>query len=122
MLKKLDKDDAHKGDLKEIGEMVKRIDEVIALYLGKVDKRQGITRNPEMTVMRRIGLARGYAGSRPNGVTATENRLIQQAKDQLKSALDTTNTFFTEEWTPFQSKLEALDIKPFKEIKSFEMN
>ena len=122
MLKKVDKDDAHKDDLKSIGKMVKRIDEVIALYLGKVDKRQGITRNPEMTVMRRIGLARGYAGSRPNGLTATENTLIQQAKDQLQSALDTTNTFFTDEWTPFQSTLEALDVKPFKEIKSFKMN
>ncbi|WP_089371683.1 WD40/YVTN/BNR-like repeat-containing protein [Dokdonia pacifica] len=122
MLKKLDKDDAHKEDLKEIGKMVKRIDEVIALYLGKEDKRQGITRNPEMTVMRRIGLARGYAGSRPNGLTATENLLIQQAKDQLQEALETTNTFFTDEWTPFQTKLEGLDVKPFKEIKSFKMD
>ncbi len=122
MLKKLDKDDAHKEDLKEIGKMVKRIDEVIALYLGKEDKRQGITRNPEMTVMRRIGLARGYAGSRPNGLTATENLLIQQAKDQLQEALETTNTFFTDEWTPFQTKLEGLDVTPFKEIKSFKMD
>ena len=122
MLKKLDKDDAHKEDLKEIGKMVKRIDEVIALYLGKEDKRQGITRNPEMTVMRRIGLARGYTGSRPNGMTATENQLIQQAKDQLQEALETTNTFFTDEWTPFQTKLEGLDVAPFKEIKSFKMN
>ena len=121
VLKKLDKD-AHKEDLKTIGKMVKSIDKVIALYLGTVDKRQGITRNPEITAMQRIGLARRYAGSRPNGLTDTENLLIQQAKDELQSALDKTNTFFTDEWTPFQAKLEALDVKPFKEIKSFNMN
>ncbi len=122
MLKKLDKDDAHKDDLKSIGEMVKSIDKVIALYLGTVDKRQGITRNPEITVMQRIGLAGRYAGSRPNGLTDTENLLIQQAKDELQGALNKTNTFFTEEWTPFQTKLEALDVTPFKEIKRFNMN
>ena len=72
--------------------------------------------------MQRIGLARRYAGSRPNGLTDTENLLIQQAKDELQGALDKTNTFFTDEWTPFQAKLEALDVKPFKEIKRFNMN
>ena len=121
ILKKLDKD-THKEDIKSIGEMVKSIDKVIALYLGKVDKRQGITRNPEITVMQRIGLARRYAGNRPNGLTDTENVLIQQAKDELQSALDKTNTLFTEEWTPFQTELEALNVTPFKEIKSFKMN
>ncbi len=121
-LKKLDKDDTHKEDLKSIGTIVKSIDKVIALYLGKEDKRQGITRNPEITVMQRIGLARRYAGSRPDGLTTTENLLIQQAKDQLADALEKTNTFFTDEWKPFQTKLESLDVKPFKEIKQFKIN
>ena len=75
-----------------------------------------------MTVLRRIGLARQYAGSRPNGLTATETLLIQQAKNQLKKTLDTTNTFFTDQWLPFQVKLEGMDINPFKEIKKFSMN
>ena len=124
MIKKLDKEQqkSFKDDLKSIGDMTKEIDNVIALYLGKVDKRQGITRNPELTVMRSIGQARQYAGSRPNGLTSTETLLIQQAKDKLQSALDTTNTFYTEQWTPFQAKLEAMNINPFKEIKSFKMN
>jgi len=124
MIKKLDKEQqkSFKDDLKSIGDMTKEIDNVIALYLGKVDKRQGITRNPELTVMRSIGQARQYAGSRPNGLTSTETLLIQQAKDKLQSALDTTNTFYAEQWTPFQAKLEAMNINPFKEIKSFKLN
>ena len=121
MIKKLD-DDKYKDDLKEITKMTKRIDEVIALYIGKVDKRQGITRNPEVTVMNRIGVASRYAGSRPNGLTNTETTLIKQAKDELKEALTTTNTFFKEEWTPFESKLKEMDVNSFKEIKTFSID
>lgn len=111
-----------KDELKTINDMVKTIDEKIALYLGKVDKRQGITRNPEMTVMRRIGLARQYAGSRPNGLTATETRLIQQAEDELNEALDATNTFYEEEWKPFVFMASGLNLDPFKEVKTFSID
>ena len=76
-LSKLDKE-AHKEAIDQSKEIVKAIDEVIALYLGKVDERQGITRNPEVTIMQRIGLARQYATSRPAGTTSTETRLMTQ--------------------------------------------
>ncbi len=122
MIKKLDKKDIFKEELKSINDMTKRIDEVIALYIGKVDKRQGITRNPEITVMNRIGSARGYARSRPNGLTKTETTLIAHARNELNSALEKTNMFFKDEWMPFQAKLESLDINTFKEIKTFNLN
>ena len=122
MIKKLDDDKAYKEELKAIGDMTKRIDEVIALYIGKEDKRQGITRNPEVTVMNRIGTASGYARSRPNGMTSTETTLIAHALNELKSALDTTNTFFTNEWAPFETQLKAMNVNAFKEIKTFKIN
>ncbi len=122
MIKKLDDQDQYKEDLKEITKMTKRIDEVIALYIGKEDKRQGITRNPEVTVMNRIGTASRYARSRPNGLTSTETTLIKQAKDELKEAITTTNNFFKNEWTPFESKLKEIDVLGFKEIKTFTID
>jgi len=121
-IKKLDDDDTYKEEIKACGDIVKEIDNVIALYLGKEDNRQGIVRNPEVTAMQRLGTAGFYAGSRPNGVTTTETQLIQHAKDQLNAALDSTNTFFEEQWKSYQAKMEVLDLKPFKELKSFRLN
>ena len=117
-LKKKDKE-KYKDELKLGKDLIKKIDSLIALYIGKEDKRQGITRNPEVTVMRRIGTASGYAGSRPNGLTATEERLIRQAKDQFDSVIRETNEFFVTEWSQYKSKMEQMDLSPFKETKTF---
>ena len=118
-LKKKDKD-AYKDDIKEGKNLIKKIDSLVALYIGKEDKRQGITRNPEVTVMQRIGIANQYSGSRPNGMTATEDRLLQQAKDQFNDAIGDTNEFFVTEWAAYRSKMEEMDLSPFKETKTFD--
>ncbi len=122
--KKLRKEDKekYKEDLKVSKELIKKIDGLIALYLGKEDKRQGITRNPEITVMQRIGTARRYSGSRPNGITSTEELLIQQAKDALNEALEKTNAFFVTNWAEYRSKMELMELSPFKETKTFKTN
>jgi photosystem II stability/assembly factor-like uncharacterized protein len=120
-LQKKDKEQ-YKEQIKASKDIVKKIDNLIAMYLGKIDRRQGITRNPAPTVMRRIGVANQYSYSRPNGLTATERRLIQQAKDALDNALSKTNTFFNEDWKPYRTAVEGLDLSPFKEIKTFQAN
>ena len=103
-------------------EIIKKADSIIDIYVGKEDKRQGITRNPEVTVMQRLGTASYYTGSRQNGLTATEEQLIKQASDALKDALNTTNTFFTTEWKTYREKMEKLEVSPFKETKQFSMD
>ncbi|RLD28322.1 MAG: hypothetical protein DRI75_07015 [Bacteroidetes bacterium] len=120
-LAKLDKKQ-YKEQIKASKDIVKKIDKVIAIYLGKEDKRQGITRNPEVNVNQRIRNASFYAGSRPYGLTTTEKTLIKHAKDAVKEALDKTNTFFNEEWKPYQATMEELNTNPFKEIKSFKID
>ena len=117
-LKKLDKK-KFKDQIKASKNIIKKIDSTIAIYIGKEDKRQGITRNPEVTVMQRLGTAGWYSGSRQNGLTATENTLIKHAKNALSDALDKTNMFFTKDWKPYQENMEKLETSPFKEIKSF---
>ena len=62
----------HKENIKKAKDISKEIDGLIAMYLGTIDKRQGITRNPEVTVMQRIGTASSYVGSRKTGMTVTE--------------------------------------------------
>ena len=120
-MKTLDKD-KYKTQIKASKDISKAIDSVVAIYIGKEDKRQGITRNPETNVMQRIGNARGYVSSRKNGLTITEKNLIKFAEDDLKTALEKTNTFFSEKWKEYQTNINALDLSPFKETKKFSLN
>ncbi|WP_378172025.1 WD40/YVTN/BNR-like repeat-containing protein [Aquimarina sp. SS2-1] len=117
-LNKLDKK-KYKDQIKASKDIIKKIDSTVAIYLGKEDKRQGITRNPEVTVIQRLGTAGWYTGSRQNGLTRTERTLINQAKDALADALEKTNTFFTTDWKPYKETMEKLDTSPFKEVKTF---
>ena len=121
LLKKLDKK-KYKDEINASKDMIKNIDSIVDKFLGKEDKRQGITRNPEVTVMQRLGQARQYVGSRQNGITSTETTLINNAKNALETVLSEINTFFNDDWKPYQTKMEALQINPFKEIKSFKLD
>ena len=120
-LKKLDKE-KYKNEIKASKDIIKKIDDLIAIYLGKEDKRQGITRNPEVTISQRIGLANSYVRSRQNGLTATENTLIKHAKNALKDGLDKTNTFFNEDWKTYKNSIEKIELSPFKTTKSFKLD
>ncbi len=103
-----------KDQIKKSKSLIKKIDTIIAIYIGKEDKRQGITRNPEVNVSQRIGTASWYTGSRKNGITTTERTLIKQAKESLQEALKKTNLFFKEDWMLYQKEMEALKTSPFK--------
>lgn len=119
-LKELDKEE-FKEQIKSSKEISKKIDEVVAIYIGREDKRQGITRNPELNVMRRIGNAYQYVRSRKTGITETETRLIQFAEKDLMKALEKTNAFFANEWKTYRESMEVLAASPFKETKSFRL-
>ncbi len=119
-LKKEDKE-KYKEQIKASKDIIKKIDSVIALYLGKEDKRQGIIRNPEVTVTQRIGNANFYTGTRKTGLTSTEETLIKHAKTALEEALDKTNNFFDSNWKTYKDAMEKLEISPFKEIKKINI-
>ena len=120
-LSALDKE-KYKEEIKASTTISKEIDGLIAMYLGKIDKRQGITRNPEITVTQRIGAASGYVRSRKSGITKTEEDLIKYAKEELEKALDKTNSFFNDKWNPYKNKMGTLETSPFKETKMFKLN
>ena len=120
-LKEMD-EEKFKDQIKASKDIVKQIDSVVALYIGKVDKRQGITRNPEITVMQRIGNASYYAATRKNGITKTERDLIKYAQEELKEALNKTNSFFTDKWKAYRESIESLEVSPFKETEIFSLD
>mgnify|MGYP000188341492 CR=1 FL=1 len=88
----------YEHQIKLCEEITKKADSLIDLYLGKKDKRQGITKSSDISVMQRIGTANWYASSRPNGLTTTEKTLIDQSKIRLEEVLVTTNKFFELDW------------------------
>jgi photosystem II stability/assembly factor-like uncharacterized protein len=112
----------YKDQIDASKEIAKQIDTVMALYLGKEDKRQGITLDTTTTVMDRIYTAGGYVGSRKTGMTATETQLMRFAKQELEAALTKTNTFFTTKWNDYKSKMENLELSPFKEVETFSLD
>ncbi|WP_438973105.1 WD40/YVTN/BNR-like repeat-containing protein, partial [Polaribacter sp.] len=121
--------DVSKADKKKYKEaidaskdVIKRIEGLIALYLGKIDKRQGITRNPEITVNQRFGIASSYVRSRFGEQTATEKQLIEQFKTTFKAAVSETNTFFNNDWKMYKEKVKDIQISHFKEIKIYNAN
>ena len=117
-LSKLDKE-TYKEQIKASKEVVKSIDSLIDKYLGKIDKRQGITRNPEVTPLQRLGAARNYVYNSQTGITSTETTLIKHAKTDLNKLLGETNTFFNNDWKDYQNKMKQVQMNPFKETKTF---
>ena len=115
-LLKNNKSDDIKSLNNEIKEDIKKIDTIVALFLGKEDKRQGIVRNPESTVMTRLRTASTYVGSRKSGMTSTEKNLIEHAKNELKEALLKTNNYFSNNWPLIKEKISSKNVSQFKEI------
>ena len=112
----------HKDAIDLSTEISETIENLISLYIGKEDKRQGITRNPEVTVLNRIRTASWYGGSRPDGITQTEITLLKHAQDQLNDALDKTNAFFEKDWLAYKDAMTDVKTKPFKDTKIFSKN
>ena len=120
-LTKLDKE-KYKEDIKSSKTIVKSINRLLDKYLGKVDKRQGITRSPEVTPLLRLRTASGYINGSQNGLTTTETTLIKQAEDALDTLFSETNDFFEKDWKSYKANMTAIKTNPFKEIKTFKLN
>ena len=112
---------AYKATIDKCKDASKEITQLIDLFLGKEDKRQGIVRNPEQTVMTRISTARRYVYSRPNGITTTEEVLMQHASTATKDAVEQVNDFYKNNWEALQKEVEAIELSAFKTVKYFEI-
>jgi hypothetical protein len=111
--------DSYKDQIKTSKETVEAIDSLVDKYLGKVDKRQGITRNPEVTPLQRLRTAQGYVFSSQTGLTSTETTLIKHAKDALDKLFGETNNFFKTTWQAYQDQMKDIKTNPFKDTKTF---
>ena len=96
------------------------MDEMIGLFLGKIDNRQGITRSKQKNIQQEIYKAYSYISSRPNGNTTTENNLLMHVNNSLNIATEKVNLFFNEKWKDYKHQMDKLEYSEFKEIKQFK--
>ena len=94
--------------------IIESIDQLFELFFGKEDKRQGITSDPNVSVLDRLGTASYYVRTRQHGVTATEKTLINHVREDLQKALKKVNTFFEKDWEVYKSEIQSIDLSPFK--------
>ena len=114
LLKSQDKK-AFKEQIKTTDSIVKQIEKLQNKYFGTPDKRQGITRNPEVTVLNRVRSASGYIRSRQGAQTATEKQLYQQAETLAKQVNTEAQNFLNKEWKAFVSEMKLVTIDMFEE-------
>ncbi|KQC33444.1 hypothetical protein AAU57_09030 [Nonlabens sp. YIK11] len=109
MLKEKDKK-AYEEQIKTTDSIIKAIENEQAKYFGTIDKRQGITRNPEVTVTQRIGSARGYIDSRQGPQTKTESQLFEQAQQAANKAMTETQQWLDQTWEPYKNEMKNVQI------------
>ncbi len=119
-LKKKDKD-TYSNSIEQTESIIETIEDKFALFFGKVDERQGITSDPNVSVLERLGTASYYVSTRQNGLTSTEEILIKNAKNDLTNALEQVNSFFENDWKDYRSKIETIDLNPFKNIETIHI-
>ena len=114
LLKSQDKE-AYKEQIEATDSIVKQIEKLQNKYFGTPDDRQGITRNPEVTVMNRIGSARSYIGSRQGSQTKTEEQLYNQAATLAREVNAESKSFLEKEWAAFVAEMKQVTIDMFEE-------
>ena len=106
-------------EIKASNIIIKRIDSIIDKFIGKEDKRQGITNSSYVPISNRISTASWYSSSRPYGITETEIILIQQVKNKLEVVLKETNLFFEKDWENYKMEMNQINLSPFKKTQSY---
>ena len=112
--------EAHKDLIKLSDSISKSIGKLIDGVIGKEDKRQGITRNPDPTPMSFVFTARRYVGALQQMPGKTETDAVKNAHDKIKSAIDPIKEFYAKQWPEYRKKIEALNLSLFKDYEELK--
>jgi photosystem II stability/assembly factor-like uncharacterized protein len=118
--------DSKRTDLKEATDKIKvakdSITAIMDYIVGKEDKRQGILRQPDPTPISYIGTAQFYINSSKDPVSATDQRVFQQAEQQIDKVTERVNRFYEKIWPDFRAALEKVSISPFRNYEPLKRN
>jgi len=114
---KAKKDSAtYKKTIQATNSVIKSINTLIDGMLGKEDKRQGITRNPDPTPLTFLFTARRYVGSLLQAPGKTEDQLMKTATDKVDGQISKINAFYKKDWPAYRKEIEALNLSLFKDF------
>ncbi len=113
-------DSRSKEELKAVNEANKatgkKIDELLDSIFGKRDDRQGITRNPEPTVMNQLSGPLRYMRNDFDGPSSNERNLLRLAKEAVDEAIANIEDFVAKDWPAYQKTIEEAKLSPFKSL------
>ena len=113
------KDNKNADLLKKHDSINKQLDGFMDELLGKEDKRQGITRSPDPTIVSNLGAAFSYINDLMQLPGTTEIQLLENANKAIDSYKMKVNAFYQKDWIDFKNQVEKLNLSLFKEAKAF---
>ncbi len=107
---------------KEVKAIQDSIEAVQDRIFGKEDRNaQGITASDyDQYANGKVLMAIRQISSRPDMPTATEERMLNQAKQKIREGVDAINAFYKNVWPDFRSKVEETKISLFKDYEPLD--
>lgn len=120
--KELKEEDAEglKEEIELAANVVDTLNFFIDRFVGAEDDRQGITRSEPDYINYYYFSAYRYTSNALHAPTATENDLIARFDVELRKVIDDVNEWYEENWTAFRSRMEDVELSPFKEYKMID--
>jgi photosystem II stability/assembly factor-like uncharacterized protein len=97
-----------------------KLNEMMDVFVGKEDKRQGITRSQTNSISVYYSGAYRYTSNALHAPGDTELKLIAKFESELAKAIEMVNAFYNIEWPGFRSALEQVDLSPFKDYEDLK--
>ncbi|MFZ5972588.1 MAG: WD40/YVTN/BNR-like repeat-containing protein [Bacteroidota bacterium] len=118
--------EARRDDLKELADRTKAmkdsLNNLMDYIVGKEDKRQGIVRSPDPTPVSYIFTASRYIATSKEPINATDERVFQQAQQQIDAMIGRVNTFYEKQWPGYREAVEKVSISPFRNYEPLKKN
>lgn len=111
---KLKDEKAFEELIKESKSIKDSLNYLLSLYVGKEDKRQGITDDPELDVNDLYGSANMFISNATHKPGPMEAKLVKKTTDMIVLANEKTERYFEKYWDSYKTKVENLSLSPFE--------
>lgn len=118
-LKKADKE-KYKDQIEKSKAVSDTIKNLMDEFIGKEDKRQGITLDYKVYIVNRIRGAQQYMSNQMGAPTGTEEEQMKMAEDALNEHISKVKAFFENDWKTYREEMETIKISPFKDYDPIE--
>ena len=111
------KEKQYEALIKQNDSISKTLDGLLDAMFGKEDKRQGITATKDPSNLSYLYLADEYISSLQTEPGKTEQILLTNANAKVDAVIAKINDFFNTDWAAYRTKMEALKLSAFNEVK-----